>query len=136
MLNPFTLSKAMKKSRHQEKVFIDKGKSSQEVVQWTNQSSTTNKISGGNPSSSQTNKLFQTRKAQGLCYRYGEKYHPGHQCKQKQINSMTATLEQVEEEYEEPLDGDNSEVLEAIDEAFSLNALSRTEVPNTITLKG
>lgn len=49
---------------------------------------------------------------------------------------MTATLEQVEEEYEEPLDGENDEVPEVMDEVASLNALSGSEVPNIITLKG
>lgn len=42
----------------------------------------------------QSNKLFETRRAQGLCYKCGEKYHPGHQCKQRQLNAISATTDQ------------------------------------------
>ncbi|OIT27199.1 hypothetical protein A4A49_56294, partial [Nicotiana attenuata] len=81
---------------------------------------------------SQGNRLFESRRDHGLCYKCGEKYHPGHQCKNKQLNAMTASIEQTEEDpnfsTEEMGEGDvELPEVEIMDEAISLNALSGTE---------
>lgn len=83
----------------------------------------------------QSNRLFETRKAQGLCYKCGEKYHPGHQCKHKQLNDMSASMEPPEGETNTKFEDIGAQVKEIMDEEISLNSLSGTEVPNTITLK-
>ncbi|KAF3614166.1 hypothetical protein T459_07193 [Capsicum annuum] len=92
--------------------------------------------------------LKETGKAQGLCYRYGEKYTVGHQCKPKQISVMSTTVEFEEETLKtfnrdqpnaaENDGGFNMELQESevMDKVISLHALSGTEVPNTLRLKG
>lgn len=84
------------------------------------------------------NKLFETRRAQGLCYKCGDKYFPGHQCKSKQLNALTGTTDACEELYVTTDEGgDINEIEEeVIDEPISLNALSGIETTNTIRLRG
>ncbi|XP_070022199.1 uncharacterized protein [Nicotiana sylvestris] len=82
------------------------------------------------------NKLFESRKTQGLCYKCGEKYHPGHQCRPRQLNAISAA---TEEALEAALHQEETVIIpeeEIVDKAISLNALSGTEVPNTIKLRG
>ncbi|KAF3655636.1 hypothetical protein FXO37_15834 [Capsicum annuum] len=93
--------------------------------------------SSGNPS----NTLFEQRRAQGLCYKCGDKYYVGHQCKQKYLNAMIALEDPKELEGEaHPGIGDEDLTLvyedEGIQEAISINALYGTEVPNTIRIQG
>lgn len=88
-----------------------------------------------------TNKLFELRKAQGLCYKCVKKYFPGHQCKLKQLNAMSTSTDQDEMEQIELMEigGESTEELQEVEimyEAISLNTLSGTEVPNTIRLRG
>lgn len=91
---------------------------------WTNNSSqTTNVVS-------HRNKLFEARKAQGLCYRCGEKYFVGHQCKPKQPNAMAADVEPPEQEQGEftnyKIEEKENILLqegEVMDKAISLNDL-------------
>lgn len=76
-----------------------------------------------------------------LCYKCGDKWPPGHQCKNKQLNAMTAEEEIRETNHTNDLPQElefieDSHELEMVEEAISLNALSGTEVPNTITLNG
>lgn len=77
-----------------------------------------------------------------MCWKCGDKYFPGHVCKQKQINAMAAAedqaiLEAVEEEGTGGEGNSDNQIEEEImDKAISLNALSGTEVPNTIKLRG
>lgn len=75
----------------------------------------------------------------GECYRCGEKYFPGHQCKDKQLNILHGTTDQeaIEESQriEEIEEVENMQE-EIIDEAISLNALLGTMTSNTIKLKG
>ncbi|XP_019252808.1 PREDICTED: uncharacterized protein LOC109231614 [Nicotiana attenuata] len=66
----------------------------------------------------------------------GEKYHPGHQCKQRQLNAISAAQEETIEEIREQEETMLIPEEEIVDEAISLNALSGTEVPNTIKLRG
>lgn len=104
----------------------------------TGYSSQTTRFPNGSLSN-QGNKLFESRRAKGFFYKCGDKYHIGHQCKQKQLNGISATTNQNAEEPEEAeceettLDLQEKEV---VDEAISLNALSGIEVPNTIKLRG
>lgn len=111
---------------------------------WGNRSGTTSSAMVGNRSSTfnikgvsdptnQRNKLFEARKAQGLCYRCGEKYFVGHQCKPKQLNAMTADDMELRERSQEELQLQEGEIM---DEAISLHALSGVEMPNTIRLRG
>lgn len=85
-------------------------------------------------------RLFEIRRAQGLCYKCGDKYQPRHQCKQK-LNVISATTEHQEMKQNGEIEGDtmNNDVEtmeEPMDEAIYLNTLSGTEVPNTIILRG
>lgn len=139
MLDPYSFSKAVEKARHQENILESLSK--KEKLQRSRgvsigKMSQTNKFSNSSMGS-QANKLFEIRRAQGLCYKCGDKYFPGHQCKQKQLNAIFATTEQEgEEQLEMEYERANLELQEeAVVEAVSLNALSGTEVPNTIRLK-
>nr|XP_016449252.1 PREDICTED: uncharacterized protein LOC107774272 [Nicotiana tabacum] len=146
MLNPFTLSQAVDKARYQERLIQVQNR--KERSQWGRSNITgynqTNgvMVKGANSSvGGQGNKLLELRKAQGLCYKCGEKYHVGHQCKTKQLNTMSASIDPTELEQSEGIEGDVKELEEMpgeeiMDEAISLNALSGTEVPNTIKLGG
>lgn len=141
MLNPFSLSQALDKARHQENLLS--ALSWEEKELW-NKSTTSNyqqNTRGRGLSIGNTrNRLFETRRAHGLCYKYRDKYQPGHQCKHK-LNVISATTEQHEmvpigETEVDIMNYDVEPVEEPIDEAICLNALSGTEVPNTILLRG
>lgn len=83
----------------------------------------------------------EARRQQGLCYKGGDKWVYGHQCKNKQINALTVEEEQqmlhadslVEKTQEEIIPFNTIEV---IDEAISLYALSRIEVPKPSDSRG
>ncbi|XP_019230960.1 PREDICTED: uncharacterized protein LOC109211833 [Nicotiana attenuata] len=74
--------------------------------------------------------VYEYRKNNHLCYKCGEKYAPGHQCKKKQLNSMIGAAKvpienaEIEEEQDSTgliIEGDmEQEVIEAV----CLNALS------------
>lgn len=142
MLNPFLLSQAVDKARHQEKLLIALGR--KEKGQWSKgENSGPSTMSKGTipVPNSQNNQLFEYRRSNGLCYKCGEKYQLGHQCKPKHLNAMTAIVEQRDEEIIEgsmPVEGSNGElqIEEVMEEAISLNALAGTEIPNTIRLRG
>lgn len=138
MLDPYSFSKVVEKARHQENLLEslskDKFKRNRGVsTGLVNQNSRFTNNSMGN----QANKVFESRRAQWLCYKYGDKYVPCHQCKQKQLNVISATTEQEgEEQSGMEHEGDSLELQEeVVDEAVSLNALSGAEVPNTIRLR-
>ncbi|XP_060178154.1 uncharacterized protein LOC132608099 [Lycium barbarum] len=152
LLDPYSFSKAIEKARHQENTIeaqIKKGRNqwSRTTVpsnssQWGNTSTMTSYRNGGtNSGGNQRDKLFETRRAQGLCYKCGEKYHQGHVCRPKQLNAMDAYMESGEEgqdgvigeQVEEQMEIPEEEIIEG---TISLNALSGTEVPNTISLRG
>lgn len=92
LLDPFSFIKAVEKARHQEKVLesTTKGK-----AQWGKGTMLVNNVGenptyvtghkgiGGDVSNNNNNRLFETRRAQGLCYKRGDKYYMGHQCKPK-----------------------------------------------------
>ncbi|XP_020092846.1 uncharacterized protein LOC109713256 [Ananas comosus] len=44
--------------------------------------------------------LIEQRRAAGLCFRYREKYHPGHVCNSKSLNTLQAS-EEIVEVYDE-----------------------------------
>jgi Retroviral aspartyl protease len=75
------------------------------------------------------------RRALGLCFKCGDKYYPGHQCKIK-LQMLLGEQEAVEEEeYTELIqDEPNSPPLE---EAFvSMHATHQNQQPNTMKFKG
>ncbi|OIS99338.1 putative mitochondrial protein [Nicotiana attenuata] len=44
--------------------------------------------------------VYEYRKSNHLCYKCGEKYTPGHQCKKKQLNCMIGAIENLPENNE------------------------------------
>lgn len=46
------------------------------------------------------NNLIEQRRALGLCFKCGEKYYPGHQCKGK-VNMLQSKEEDLQQEVEE-----------------------------------
>ncbi|KAF3683928.1 putative sugar phosphate/phosphate translocator [Capsicum annuum] len=68
-----------------------------------------------------------------------DKWFQGHQCKNKQLNAISVAVEEPEGGAEGPtaeiLEDLSSAKVEGMDEDISLNALSGTEVPNTIKLE-
>ncbi|XP_019257630.1 PREDICTED: uncharacterized protein LOC109235836 [Nicotiana attenuata] len=84
-------------------------------------------------------KLFEARKARGECYKCGEKYFPGHVCKNRQLNTLPGSTKQEEEITELSTEGGtmpNGMMEEILDEAISFNALSGTITSTTIKLRG
>ncbi|OIT19462.1 hypothetical protein A4A49_63876, partial [Nicotiana attenuata] len=137
MLDPYSFNKVIEKARHNENLLEADTKAGKS--QWNKRSTTgyysqpTKSSNGG--SSYSNNKLFESRKAQGLCYKCGEKYHSGHQCKPRQLNAISAA---TEEDLEGALHQEKAVVIpeeEIVDGAISLNVLSGTEVSNTIKLR-
>lgn len=110
MLNPYTLSQAIEKARHQERVIdtlnrksrVVWGKSANNSTQFIPPHNNVNNKGGANPSwNGQMSKGGEYRRNNGLCYRCGDKYYQGHQCKQKQINAMNASENQIGAETNE-----------------------------------
>jgi Reverse transcriptase (RNA-dependent DNA polymerase)/Retroviral aspartyl protease/Retrotransposon gag protein len=79
--------------------------------------------------------LMDQRRALGLCFKCGEKYYPGHQCKIKlQMLLGDPEAEQGEENTDHTLEENHSQTLE---EAFvSMHATSPNQQPNTMKFKG
>lgn len=149
MLDPYSLSHAVEKSRHKEELMEsmsrkNKGYGGRQSTQSSTHANTTlsrppsyiQKENGPQTSISGT-KQFEARKVRGECYKCGERCFPGHVCKSKQLNILSGTTEQLEivDQLENEIGSDeNPEAI--IDEAISLNALSRTVTSTTIKLKG
>ncbi|OIT03430.1 hypothetical protein A4A49_57614, partial [Nicotiana attenuata] len=145
MLNPYTLSQAVEKARFQEKVIEAQMRKSR--VTWNkgpvqNSNVVVTKSQGNWSREGQSNTSNAgVKRNHNLYYKCGDKWVPGHQCKNKQLNAMTAEEEirEVDQTTDLPQElefTENSQELELVEEAVSLNALSGTEVPNTITLNG
>lgn len=86
-------------------------------------------------------KCTRVKKNHNLCHRYGDKWFQGHQCKNKQLNTILAVVEGIKEEsgINPTRVIENTEELldtEVIDKTISLISLSGIEVPNTIKLNG
>ncbi|KAL4303944.1 hypothetical protein GQ457_10G001980 [Hibiscus cannabinus] len=84
--------------------------------------------------------LMEYKRSHNLCYKCGEKFAPGHQCKPRQLNLMEeaeeqAKLEEIEEEQnqEEELYQARDEVLENNLE-ISMNALTGNVGYNTLRI--
>ncbi|KAE8728969.1 hypothetical protein F3Y22_tig00004035pilonHSYRG00004 [Hibiscus syriacus] len=94
------------------------------------------------PQTTAKRQLVDYRRANGLCFKYGDKYGPGHQCKQKQLNMM------VEDEGHDsdvpPLNQDNHIQQQLLQESehddgaleISINALNGTAGHSTIRIQG
>nr|CAD1831522.1 unnamed protein product [Ananas comosus var. bracteatus] len=84
--------------------------------------------------------LFEQRRAVGLCYKCGDKYDPGHQCKSQMMNSIHAYQEVTEIFDEETLQGTEEEVEPGSEEegemGLSVHALSAADNQDTIKIKG
>nr|CAD1817770.1 unnamed protein product [Ananas comosus var. bracteatus] len=84
-------------------------------------------------------RLWEQRRAAGLCFKCGDKYSFGHQCKQLAVNAMSATSE-VTEVYDEECLKEVTELEELADEeereiGLSLHALSAENLQETIKIQ-
>ncbi|XP_059315449.1 uncharacterized protein LOC132066077 [Lycium ferocissimum] len=153
LLNPYNFAQAVEKARHQEKVI--NGWNKKNKAPWSgmrvnnqpysysdNHNTNTTRPAGnwskeGQPSAGGT----VQKKTHNLCYKCGDKWFQGHQCQNKQLNAMSAAMEQ-EEMGPMELTTEDAPIMEnylneeVIEEAISLNALSGCEVLNTIRLNG
>lgn len=86
----------------------------------------TNKDSGG-----KTN-TWEQRKAAGLCFKCGDRFSPGHQCKNKTLLAMEANIDDIvqEELTCEETEGEN------LKGELSLAAVTGQKSPNTLRIKG
>ncbi|XP_020104448.1 uncharacterized protein LOC109721311 [Ananas comosus] len=90
---------------------------------------------------SQSNRqLWEQRKAAGLCFKCGDKYSFGHQCKQQTVNTMNAIGEVAEVYDEECLkevtEMDEQDVEEKEELGMSVHALSAENLEETIKIQG
>ena len=95
-----------------------------------------NQMEGTRPHS---DSLFEQRKRLGQCFKYGDKYTPGHRCSPKGLHMIEGIEEEEEEEIKELEDTMQDECKErrSIDEfGLSLNALAENDTYNTIRIKG
>lgn len=145
ILDPFSLSQAVEKITHQEKLIetINKKSKSTEVRMAPQFNSSGNRNFGPGT------KLIEARRVRGEFYKCGEKYYPGHQCKDKQLNALTACTEIIEEggsnqegNYVE-MPRNFMEILEFQDEQqpevlepTSLNVFSGITTSTTINIRG
>ncbi|PHU01203.1 hypothetical protein BC332_30990 [Capsicum chinense] len=93
MLNPYSMSQAIDKARHQERLLNIQHKKERDQLSrgsYDGGSSGGYEASRGVSSRNPSNTLFEQRRAQGLYYKCGDKYYVGLQCKQKHLNTMTA----------------------------------------------
>nr|CAD1824585.1 unnamed protein product [Ananas comosus var. bracteatus] len=84
--------------------------------------------------------LIEQRRAAGLCFKCGDKYSPGHICKQQVVNALQAVPE-VTEVYDEislqEIEGENKVELEEAEElGLSIHALSAEDSQDTIKIQG
>ncbi|KAL4281537.1 hypothetical protein GQ457_03G002250 [Hibiscus cannabinus] len=88
------------------------------------------------PNQNNKTALVEYRRTHNLCFRCGERFSPGHQCKVKQLNSMEEGEDQAEEEPQEEgntetecqVEGDNLEI--------SMNALTGNTGYSTLRIQG
>ncbi|KAH0767947.1 hypothetical protein KY285_003818 [Solanum tuberosum] len=149
MFKPTTLKLAIEKARMQEKAI--------EVVQRRNNVTTKpatalsqNSISKALGNSAYRPNAFKLipevyeyRKSNRLCFRCGDKYTVGHQCRPKQLNCLTGEVETDEGVYmevEDPTYIDlriEGEIEHEVQEAVYLNALTQSiQGVNTILVSG
>ncbi|KAL4271596.1 hypothetical protein GQ457_13G023790 [Hibiscus cannabinus] len=125
------------KLRHKNKKLKYSSKSPyqpQPLLQKTSHSSTSQKPVVTLPPNKQT--LLDYRRSHNLCFKYGNKFTPGHQCKTKQLNLMEEDIgsgkeENSEEEMQEMGEMQQDEELE-----ISINALTGSSGYNTLRLQG
>ena len=76
---------------------------------------------------------LQQHREKELCYRYDEKFYPGHRCKRKELSVMVVQEEEMAEEEIE----DELTLSEAIPLAeISLNSVVGLTNPKTLRAKG
>ncbi|XP_020082482.1 uncharacterized protein LOC109706087, partial [Ananas comosus] len=91
-------------------------------------------------------RLIEQRRAAGQCFKCGDKYHPGHQCKNKTLFSLAAE-DNVLEVYDEDClreeedvageeEGNNPDSEEKEEVGLSFNALSGENSPQTLQIQG
>jgi len=88
-----------------------------------------------------TPEVYEYRRSNKLCFRCGEKYYPGHNCKAKQLNCMRGEEEAIlPDEIEVPEPPDliiEGEIQHEVMEAICLSALSGSnQGVNAILVKG
>ncbi|XP_019251395.1 PREDICTED: uncharacterized protein LOC109230342 [Nicotiana attenuata] len=136
LFKPTTLRFAVEQARLQEKVIEAAFKRTKVVTksfQNTGSSSITKAhvATAVKPTSFRLSpEVYEYRKNNHLCYKCGEKYAPGHQCKKKQLNSMIGTTEvpietsEIEEEQNSAGLIIEGEMEQEVIEVVCLNALS------------
>ncbi|KAL4281431.1 hypothetical protein GQ457_03G011630 [Hibiscus cannabinus] len=87
--------------------------------------------------------LLDYRRANNLCFKCGEKFQPGHQCKQRQFNSMEEAeqcqLEELHDNLEEnPVQTNAMPIMEEDPDTLeiSINALTGSVGSSTIRIQG
>ncbi|KAL4363523.1 hypothetical protein GQ457_04G038370 [Hibiscus cannabinus] len=94
------------------------------------------------PGANQKQSLIEYRRAHNLCFKCGEKFLPGHQCKTRQLNLMVQTdeleegLEEMGEEEPQMEMGVNGKETEESNLEISINALTGNVGHSTIRIQG
>ncbi|KAL4347310.1 hypothetical protein GQ457_17G016110 [Hibiscus cannabinus] len=80
--------------------------------------------------------LVEYRRTHNLCFKCGERFTPGHQCKVKQLNSMEEDEEQEEEAPQEEGTVETHGQVDADNLGISMNALTGNTGYNTLRIQG
>ncbi|XP_039004688.1 uncharacterized protein LOC120131883 [Hibiscus syriacus] len=86
------------------------------------------------PNPSNKNNLLEYRRLNNLCYKCGERFQPGHQCKLRQLNAMEELDNQEEAVITEEVLGESSDKEENLE--ISVNALTGSIGYTTIRIQG
>ena len=129
MNQPRTMKVALSFARLQEEKINEEGRRNNKVIhENTSHYSTPCRL---------TKEEIKERIAKGLCWHCDEKWHRGHQCKQKRI-LMIEPIENSEEEddFDEGETQDNINEVQDDSMAISVHALEGLQTPQTMKVKG
>ncbi|XP_042401280.1 uncharacterized protein LOC121991335 [Zingiber officinale] len=129
MNQPRTMKAALSFARLQEEKINEEGRRNNKVIlENPSHYSTPRRL---------TKEEIKERMAKGLCWHCDEKWHRGHQCKQKRI-LMIEPIENSEEEddFDEGETQDNINEVQYDSMAISVHALEGLQTPQTMKVKG
>ncbi|XP_059280639.1 uncharacterized protein LOC132034339 [Lycium ferocissimum] len=150
MYEPYSLSQAVSFARKQERIINARERKAKwmhkgTIVPFNKEPVKNIKLPRKGPEANARPEIKpEFRRIHGACWRCGERYHPRHVCKDKQLNAMSVVEEEqqgegAQEERQLALTVEEEvtqEMMEGEEEAVCLNAMSCTPEPNTFKLKG
>ncbi|KAF3629826.1 hypothetical protein T459_22842 [Capsicum annuum] len=135
MFRPATLSFTIKQARMQEKAIEAALKKAKPVYKPSSNVYNARVAKGTNTPNVRPNvfrvspEVYEYRKINHLCFKCGDKYSPGHQCKMNQLQCITREIEEMpSDQINNPEIEIEGELNSEIQEVVCLNALSESNL--------